>query len=109
MTSVNIDEINGVTVVSVSGHAGYSNDGNDVVCAAISALTQSLLQTLKFYEKENKCRILSEQVQENSGCCLFSFESKSKAETDAVLNMAIMGYSMLENTYPKNICVNIEK
>lgn len=109
MTSVNIDEINGVTVVSISGHADYSNDGKDIVCAAISAITQSLLQTLKYYETQNKCKILNEKTQEETGCCLFSFKSKSKSETDAIMNMAIMGYSMLENTYPKNICVDIKK
>lgn len=106
MTSVDIETINGVTVVSIAGHAGYSNNGNDIVCAAISTVTQSLLQTLKYYEKQDKCKILSEQIKEGAGCCLFSFKSYSKAETDALINMALMGYTMLENAYPKNICVN---
>ena len=28
--------------VSVTGHAGYSESGNDIVCAAVSALVQGL-------------------------------------------------------------------
>ncbi len=107
MTCVNVDKINGITVISVSGHANYSNDGNDIVCAAISTITQSLLQTLKYYEEQGKCKVLSEQIQESLGCCMFSFMSLSEIETDAILTMAMMGYSMLQNSYPKNISINI--
>lgn len=37
MTTVNINTVNGITVVSVAGHAEYSKDHKDIVCAAISA------------------------------------------------------------------------
>ena len=107
MTCVNIENINGVTVISVSGHANYSNDGNDIVCAAISTITQSLLQTLKYYEEQDKCKVLSERIQEGLGCVLFSFKSLAECETEALLTMAVMGYSMLQNAYPKNISLNI--
>lgn len=33
--------------VSVDGHAGYSEMGKDIVCAAVSALTQSLIHSLE--------------------------------------------------------------
>lgn len=108
MTTVNINTVNGITVVSVAGHAEYSKDHKDIVCAAISTITQSLLQTLKYYEEQKKCRILSEQIKEDIGTALFSFSSREKAVTDALINMAAMGYMMLENAYPKNISVNIE-
>lgn len=107
MTQVNIDVVNGVTVVSVSGHAGYSNDGKDIVCSAISTITQSLLQTLKYYQQQGKCRILSENIAEDAGAVLFSFKSSATSETDALMSMAQMGYLMLEKSYPKNISVNI--
>lgn len=107
MTTVNIDKTNNITVVAVAGHAEYSYDHNDIVCAAISAITQSLLQTMKYYEQQSKCKIISEQVKEDIGSVLFSFTSRDSAVTDALINMAAMGYMMLQNSYPKNICVNI--
>ena len=107
MTSVDIQTINGVTIVSVAGHAGY-NPGNDIVCASISAITLSLLQTLKYYEKQGICRVLNDETKEDIGTALISYMSRNKEVTNAVLNMAEIGYMMLENTYPKNICVNIE-
>lgn len=109
MTNVNIDVINGVTVVSVSGHAGYSNDGNDIVCAAISAITQSLLCALKYYEQEGKCKLTSEQIAKEAGAALFSFKSLDENITNSIMKMAEIGYLMIENSYPKNISVNINR
>lgn len=34
---------NGITV---DGHAGYAKTGNDIICAAVSALTQGLIHSL---------------------------------------------------------------
>ena len=35
------------TYVSVSGHAGYSEKGTDIVCAAVSALTINTVNSLE--------------------------------------------------------------
>lgn len=34
------------TGLSVDGHAGYAETGNDIVCAAVSALSQGLIHSL---------------------------------------------------------------
>ncbi len=33
--------------ITVSGHAGYAETGRDIVCAGISALTQSLIKSIE--------------------------------------------------------------
>lgn len=109
MTNVDIDVINGVTVVSVSGHAEYSNNGNDIVCAAISTITQSLLNTLKYYEQQDKCKLIDEQIFEEAGVALFSFKTMDKKITNSIMKMAEVGYLMIKNSYPKNISVNINE
>lgn len=35
------------TGLTVDGHAGYAKTGNDIICAAVSALTQGLVHSLK--------------------------------------------------------------
>lgn len=35
------------TGLTVDGHAGYAKNGNDIICAAVSALTQGLVHSLK--------------------------------------------------------------
>ena len=36
-----------ITGYKVSGHAGYSEEGSDIVCSAVSALTQAPLLGLE--------------------------------------------------------------
>ena len=53
----------GRTHLSVTGHAGYAPKGQDIICAAVSALTVSLILSLKeltkdrIYESVNPGRI----------------------------------------------------
>ena len=35
------------TGLTVDGHAGYAEIGNDIICAAVSALTQGLVHSLE--------------------------------------------------------------
>lgn len=44
MTTIRIFRTEGhITAVSVEGHAGYAEEGSDIVCAAVSSLTQGAL------------------------------------------------------------------
>lgn len=43
MIAVNIT----TTGLTVDGHAGYAKTGNDIICAAVSALTQGIVHSLK--------------------------------------------------------------
>lgn len=63
--------------ITISGHANYAPEGSDVVCAAITVLTQTLIQSLEDLSADKieyemspgwvdiKCRNLSEE-----GCLL---------------------------------------
>lgn len=43
MTKISYTEKDGKISLYVSGHANYNEDGKDIVCAAVSALTQAFL------------------------------------------------------------------
>ena len=44
MTTIRIFRTEGhITAVSVEGHAGYAEEGSDIVCAAVSSLMQGAL------------------------------------------------------------------
>lgn len=44
MTTIRIFRTEGhITAVSVEGHAGYAEEGSDIVCAAVSSLAQGAL------------------------------------------------------------------
>jgi uncharacterized protein YsxB (DUF464 family) len=45
-----------ITGYKVSGHAGYSEEGSDIVCSAVSALTQAPLLGETFETQSVLCR-----------------------------------------------------
>lgn len=47
---------NNFEYVIIKGHASYSNKGKDIVCAAISAITNGAVNFLQIYYK-NDCKI----------------------------------------------------
>lgn len=101
MTNVNIEREKDIIIVSVLGHADYGTSGKDIVCAALSAITQSLLQTLRYYEANEKCKLLV--VKENDGAVFFSFGIKDENCIEPLLNMAAIGYQTLALSYPENV------
>lgn len=105
MTLVNIDELNGTTVLSISGHAGYDSSGNDIVCSAVSCISQSFCETVKLYSEEDQAKILSHTYNEELGTLLFSYQSNSK-EIKGALSMLKVGLKMLENTYSNYLKIN---
>ena len=44
--------------IEISGHAGYAEPGKDIVCAAVTALTQTLIQSIEnLTDDKIECRI----------------------------------------------------
>ena len=41
---------------SAKGHTGYAEEGEDIVCAAVSAITQTAAMGLKHYEPNTQSR-----------------------------------------------------
>ena len=41
------------TGLTVDGHAGYAKTGNDIICAAVSALAQGLIHSLDALTNDN--------------------------------------------------------
>lgn len=104
MTNVSIEREKDIIVVSVLGHADYDTSGKDIVCAALSAITQSLLQTLRYYEANGKCKLLV--AKENDGAVFFSFGIMDENCIEPLLNMAVIGYQTLALSYPENVNTN---
>lgn len=67
MTKIKINKTNGqILSFEISGHTGYAEHGNDIVCAAISSISQSaclgILKVLKIkakFKRDDKMGYLS--------------------------------------------------
>lgn len=84
----------------VSGHADYDEYGYDIVCSAISALTQTIAISLKKYCKAKIEVISGGVVVELSEC---SYESM------LLLNTLMLGLIEIQDEYPKHLKVRIQK
>jgi uncharacterized protein YsxB (DUF464 family) len=80
------------------GHSGYAEQGSDIVCAAISALTQNavlgIIETLKLDAKfERQDGFLSLNLRE------LKLDKKSRDYADVILETLVKTLQGIENEY----------
>lgn len=97
----------GAVSVSVSGHAGLAEKGNDIVCSAVSVLVQSFGRSLAVKGIEQK-------IASESGFLhtVPDFAAMSESEGHfalSALDMMIHGLLAVEKTYPGRVSISIEE
>ena len=93
-------------VLKVTGHAGYAQEGEpDIVCAAISALSCTLLQCLADEEARGGLTVFS-YTQEGGNVEVDALATHGAAARVAVMfEMARTGFAMLADTYPAHVTI----
>ena len=85
--------------IAVTGHAGSGEPGHDIVCAAVSALVQTLRDTL-----ELRCdSSVSSAVA--PGNAVFTW-TRLSTEADLLTDSLIIGLRGIEESYPANLHIN---
>ena len=77
----------------VNGHAGYAQEGEDIVCAAISALVINTVNSIEAFT-EDEFRV---DVDEKSADIRFSLENSPSKECLLLLNSLILGLQRMED------------
>lgn len=85
---------------TVQGHANYDEYGFDIVCSAISAISQSVAITLKKYAKV--------KVSVSGGWVSVDLETPTK-ETSMLLDVLRLGLIEIEKEYPKHLQVKVAR
>ena len=82
----------------ISGHAGYANPGEDIVCAAVSVLA---LNTVNAIERFTEHPFRAEADEEKGGRLkvLIPLEGMADHDTQLLLQTLEMGLSEIENEY----------
>ncbi|MBE6687767.1 MAG: ribosomal-processing cysteine protease Prp [Ruminococcaceae bacterium] len=94
-----------VTGFSISGHAGFDDYGKDIVCAAVSAMTSLVVNTL---EEIFHCGGAIEA--EESGELSYSLPQSQFSDKSAygVLNGFLLQLEDYAAQYPKNIKISLK-
>ena len=82
--------------IKVEGHAGYAEPGEDIVCAAVSALTQAFAASV---EELTTDEIMCEF---GAGKALIQYRDLS-ANAQLLMDSFFVGCRMVADTYPENV------
>ncbi len=90
-------------VLNIEGHSGYGSNGTDIVCAGISTLAYTLLNTLLDEEASGNIRFIRNFVSDGTVNLEFKTFDFSKNRIEGMLSLIMTGFYMLEENYPDNI------
>ena len=94
MITITVKKRNGNYLEFVSkGHAGYAEEGQDIVCAAVSAL---IINTVNSLEKFTDDKF---DVQEKDGYVSFHFTAPVTERGTLLMDSLILGLTEIEHSY----------
>lgn len=100
------DAENHLTEYAAKGHAGYAEEGSDIVCAAVSVLGATCVNSL-----ERVCGVVPEVVENTSGALRFRLPSPLPADKrhDAQVLMSALrqGLSDVAEQFPQYLQLSI--
>lgn len=91
-----------ILLLSVDGHAGAGNVGEDIVCSACSILSYTLAQTLLVMESEGKLR-KKPRIDIKEGKAKIVAKPKTEVLPEALhyFYMTYVGFNLLHENYPR--------
>lgn len=90
-----------ITSCQISGHAEAGEKGSDIVCAGVSAISQTaLLGLLKHLNSK-----VSYKMQ--AGNMYFSLQEVPDEKTDIILETMLLGFEEITKAYPQNVIMSI--
>ena len=78
-----------------SGHAGYAEKGEDIVCAGVSALVINTVNSLEMFTAER----FTTQTDEESGQIRLQFSVSPGHDANLLMKSLVLGLQEIQNTY----------
>ena len=89
---------------SVEGHAGYAQEGYDIICAAVSALTVNTVNSIEAFTEDDF------SAEEKNGFLTCQFKSRPSSKTELLMDSMVLGLSEVEKKYGKKyLTLNFEE
>ena len=98
-----------LTGYRAQGHTGFAEAGSDIVCAAVSALTQSTLNGMRnvlkapvMYEIDDQAALLEARLAPEA-------TAAQLAQAQLLLRTLLEGLQAIERSYPQNVRIFFEE
>ena len=109
MTRVRWRDTQAYQQIDVDGHAEQTGPGEvGMICAGISAITQTLYANIQREEEKGQMRVDGENVKGNLWIRAWTTE-ENRAEIREMFRFTILGLKEIEKEYPENIEVKEER
>ena len=92
-----------------TGHTGYAEAGSDIVCAAVSALTQSTLNGLRSVLKAPVMFEIDERSARLEAQLTPEATPEQVAQAQLLLRTLLEGLQAIERSYPRNVRIFFEE
>ena len=81
--------------IEMDGHAGYGEYGQDILCAAVSALALNMANSVEQFTDDS----YEGSAGEEGGRFSFSFPDEISSESQLLLNSLILGLTAIRDEY----------
>ena len=98
-----------LTGYRAQGHAGYAEAGSDIVCAAVSALTQSTLNGLQHVLKVPVMFDVDDQAALLEARLTPEATEAQVRQAQILLQTLLEGLQAIERSYPRNVRIFFEE
>lgn len=88
--------------LTIRGHSGYATQGTDIVCAAVSALFQTLIDSLNEYTND----LVSVRSEPGDGLIMWRGRISDKGRL--LLDSALLGLRDIAEMHPEHVEFKIE-
>lgn len=103
MTGITLNEYYDRVIFTAQGHTGYKKSGEDIVCAAVSALCFTLLEALRDEQASQHLKLVREIVSDGYMCIEAEPYSFAAERVQAIIDTVYTGLSMLAEKYPEYV------
>lgn len=97
------------SLVTIDGHAGSAEEGHDLVCAGVSAITYTLANAIE--NMSTAGHVTSRQIKLGKGNAVIRFTPKKTytAVIQVIVDAICAGYDLLAEQYPHYVGYEIRK
>ena len=81
--------------IEIKGHAGYAEYGQDVICAAVSALALNMANSVEAFTGDH----FVGSAAEDGGSFTFSFPKEISPESQLLMKSLVLGLESIRDDY----------
>lgn len=105
MTRVTLRQVCNHFTFCCSGHCGYGKKGQDVLCAAVSTLSQTLMETIRTAPAGTLGKVMAYSIQDGDVSVDLLTTDEGRARMRAAFETVESGFRLLEKKYKKFVAV----